>query len=277
MAARDAAVPSIALAVAALALAPGLWTEASELPPELAMPALSIEHPGEERVREMESPPPNCPFPAVDGELDAFTGNERMLGRLWRQRHPCEALPDCRHPDRARVLVADLDDSPGLERVVANNRFGVAMFAAGGALLATWDEVGCGTWPEEEQRIRLAVRRFSSAKHPDLVVHTVVYGHCGGFRVLRALRRVGDELVTMLDLDEGGDRGCNTWESEAHVEITVPRPGEVHTRTFGRYHDMDNTSASLRYKPWELSETHCTLRETANGQFVPDDECREDY
>lgn len=192
-------------------------------------------------------------------ELDGMSGAELALAQQWRERHDCGALPACAHPDPVAELRADLDDTPGVERVIANNRFGAVMYAASGAVIAVWGQSECGDWPDAGQELRLEARRYSSAAHADLVLRTHTVGHCGELGTTYVLANGEGYLETLATIDEEGRRGCNTWTSDIRVQIAPAMPGVLAVRYDGTRREA-TAATGWEYGPPAQVHAACAVR-----------------
>lgn len=204
-------------------------------------------------------------------ELAALHGDELRLAQLWRARHPSGPLPRCDHRDPLAVLRADVDASPGRERVIADRRYGIAMFDADGALLATAD-LGCAGWPDEvggDQAVHLEARRLVAGPHRQLIARIRTVAHCGEFKTMTAFARRGRELDVILDLDLGGERACGISEWSTSARVAVPRPGVVVVRLDGRERRM--IADRDAFAPWTRRHERCTLRANRDGKLWPVD------
>jgi hypothetical protein len=222
--------------------------------------------------------------PCTPASLSALHGDTLRLATIWQQRHPCLALPTCAHADPIATLRTDLDDSPGVERVIGDRRFGIALLSSTDAVLATSepDANGCWGWPDDVdddgpraggQGLHLSTRKFADSRYPQIVARTRTLAHCGELKLLSVLQRTGDDLTEILGVDEEGKRGCSVWESNIAVSVDVIRPGEVVIRRRGRYHRLDSDDPTGdRYLPWDEIRDRCTLRVDDGGMFVPQPE-----
>ncbi len=260
---------SLAAAAGLLAVNLALLDRDEPAPPPPAFEPFELAH---TEVTIAHDPPAVCA--AVD--LTELSGTTHRLATLWRERHPCDPLPDCGIPDPIATLDAELDAAPGLEHVVGDRRFGVAMFAAGGDLLAVMEPRGCAGWPPEvagDQSLRLGTQSVTGSPYPQLVVTTRTVAHCGEALEATIVDRRAADLVTLATLDLEGDRGCSVWQSQITARIAVPRPGEIVVHYHGR---MRHTDDAGEYLPWGAVDEHCTLRAGADGRFHPiDDASRE--
>lgn len=158
----------------------------------------------------------------------------RKIESAWKRLHANQEVPaPCRQADPVRVLVADVDASPGRETVLASRRWGVVMLDSAGAPLASWP-LACGSWPELSDRVLLSSVRASGLSPTDLLVRTRVTGHCGTFHNWTLLRRVGRELATIFETDERRQRSCGmSPREEARARIEVVRLGWIRVTAEG--------------------------------------------
>jgi len=228
-------------------------------------PELSLEMPAAElppeplRITVREPALATCP-PPDDSELRS---DEATLARYWRIKNPCEPLPVCLDPHPIVKLAADVDETPGIERMLGSKRFGVAMVSAGGDLLGFY-EAACSNRADDDH-LKLSVRNFTGGPRPQLVIRERTSAHCGEFNDLTVVRRIGDELEPILEIDEGGTRGCNVWQGEWHARITV-RPGAVDVISTG-WHQSSSEATNWEYGPREPVRSECRMRLAADGRF----------
>ncbi len=226
--------------------------------PALELPAADL--PADPiRVTVREPTITNCAAPD-DSEL---SGDEATLAGYWRIKNPCEPLPRCLDPHPVVKLAADVDPAEGIERVMGSKRFGVAMVSARGDLLGFY-EAACANRSTRDY-LRISTGNFTGEPRPQLVIRERTTGHCGEFHDLTVVRRSGDELESILNIDEGGRRGCNVWEGEWYARIQV-RPGAVDVVTTGWYrHGTEATG--WEYGPRERVHRECRMRLAADGRF----------
>ena len=219
------------------------------------------------RVTTREPAIASCPTPD-DSEV---SGDEAILAGYWRVKNACEPLPRCLDPHPVVKLVADVDPATGVERMIGSKRFGVAMVSAGGELLGFY-EAACSNRGDDEY-LKLSARNFIGGPRPQLVIRERTDAHCGEFDDLTVVRRVGDELEPILEIDEGGHRGCNVWQGEWHARIAV-RPGAVTVISSGWY-QRGTEATGWEYGPREPVRTVCQMRLAADGRFDRVDDRRE--
>jgi hypothetical protein len=210
--------------------------------------------------------------------------DERALARGWRARHP-DVEPSCRpSPDPAARLVANLDDTPGDERVIADLTFGTAMFAATGALLGVQEPPGCAEG--DERQLQLSARQLLAGHHAQLMVRTRAPRRCGAgaINVVRVLERRGGALVEILSadddaldrlIDHGGDVDRCALETQVETTIAALRPGAALIQLEGRYRRLDQDG---RAAPWRPVRNTCQIEANPDGNFVrleprPGDDC----
>lgn len=193
--------------------------------------------------------------------------DEQRLASLWRHRHPGEPLPTCGHADPVATLDASV--TPGRLRlhVIADGRYGIAVFDARGGLLASGD-LGCTGWPDDvagDQRVHLALLHdFGPLAPPDLAVTTRAVGHCGEFRTLDLF---GWDLESHGALDLGGERGCSLGQWTLRSRLRVPEPGTIVVDYVDRERRLDRDGE--RFGAWHTTRTRCTYRfSTRAGMFV---------
>jgi hypothetical protein len=228
--------------------------------------------PAPERVVE---PARAVAFEREPDDFASLTGDERRLARVWRAAHPDAPWPRCPgQRDRLAVLRADIDDAPGVERVLADKRFGVAMFAADATLLAYEgsDAPSCSRWPDiddlPDTNVHLSARALVRGEHRTLIVRGRNIGHCGELAWSTAFERRGAHLETILELDEGGERGCGGGDVRTRV-TSVVRSGEIVVRVQQRERRFE--PATNDYGPWTLTRERCVLRLGADRRFHADD------
>jgi hypothetical protein len=115
-----------------------------------------------------------------------------------------EALLECRHDSDNKFvrLHTNVDESQGLERVIAHNRFGIAVFASSGQLLATSkseDEIGC-MYQEHaaDPTLRLDTKLLPGDLLPMLLVHRTMGGSARIDSTTRGYFRAGATLEQVL-------------------------------------------------------------------------------
>jgi hypothetical protein len=210
--------------------------------------------------RRPEPPPPvayadederSCTPP----DVSAFTGDERVLADAWAARHRCWGVPRC-FLDPIVTLQADLDDTPGVERVIADQRFGVALLSARGEVLATADfNHGC-----PEPALRLSLGHYLPGRHPQLVVDARVPAGCGTADERMVVERDGDELAARLDAQLGGRVGCAWTRYDVDARVSVPRPGTVVI-------DYAGAAGDIRSGAWLPVHDTCTYRADGDRWF----------
>jgi hypothetical protein len=240
--------------------------------PPSAKLAIAKPGPAPARITRALSSPPRC----ERASLVELHGDVRKLAELWQQRHPCDPIPRCDgEPARDRIVTlrADLDDTPGNERVIASARFGIAMYDARGNLLATAD-LTCDGWHDVDDlfaggppRLRLAARHLLDTDHAQLEVHTRAFAHCGESMTRTAFARRDDHLIELVELDDGGQRGCGMSEWTTRIRFSVQHPGMIEWRSSERSRRLTD-SDGLVYGPWTVTDTACTLIANADGRFA---------
>lgn len=248
-----------ASAVIAAGIGLVMTARSSETPPHtLEMPAADLP-PDPIRITAHEPAIESCVAPD-DSEL---AGDEAMLASYWRVGHPCEPLPPCMDPHPIVALSADLDETDGIERVIANKRFGAAMLSAHGELLGFY-EAECRNRSDRDY-IKLSARNFTGGPRPQLVIRERTNAHCGEFDSLTVVRRSHGELEPILRVDEGGKRGCNVWQGESRARISV-KPGAVDVIRTG-WIQSSSEQTNWEYGPRRHVRTECRLRLAADGRF----------
>ncbi|HEY1555844.1 MAG TPA: hypothetical protein VGF94_13490 [Kofleriaceae bacterium] len=205
--------------------------------------------------------PVPAPVPVPD-LVPSLTPAERELAQVWRARHPGEPQPTCQLPDPIATLYADLDPAPGVERVIGDQRFGIAMYDARGRLLGTADVGGCSDWSvSDHDSLVLSTSRVLGTRYPQLVARTRVVDNCNDFAEMSILDHRAGKLVDIADIDLDGKAGCGpvhgyrSWRTH----VTVPRPGVIDVREDGR-----ESADAATWSPFHFEET---LRAGPDGKF----------
>lgn len=187
-----------------------------------------------------------------------------------RPRGP--ALPRCDR-DPAATLRADLDPTPGTERVIADPRCGIAMFSATGDLLAT--EAPDGWTQTPGTRVELSALQVLAGDHAQLVVRTRSPGALAdrlsvlvrrGATLERILDDDDEALERILGLDEDVP-GRVTVEAQVAKRLTVPHAGAVVIELDGRARTIARNGHA---SPWRRVRDRCQIvaDSTDDDRFV---------
>jgi hypothetical protein len=187
---------------------------------------------------ERDAPPPPPPAPAVvNVQAAELTADAQRLAWLWQAKHNGLRVPPCEQLDPLATLDADVHPSPGREHVIGNRRFGVALYAEDGMLIAHHDPVGCVAPRAGDQSLSLSFDQ-------SFVVYTRQLEIDGEHLDAYLLTQENDELVTLIKLDVGGKRIGREVFGKLYV-----RDGEVEVRYHGRERGPGG---------WEEVDDHCT-------------------
>jgi hypothetical protein len=192
------------------------------------------------------------------------TAETQRLQWFWQAKHSAFAPPKCEQYDPLATLDADIDPSPGREHVIGNRRFGVAMYAESGTLLAHMEPVGCASPAHGDQSLSLSFDRY-------LIVRTRQIEQDGEHLDAHVVVRRDDELHTLLTLDVGGTRAdaSREWQVEGRLYF---RGDEVLVKHHGRQRWPG--------REWEEVDDHCTWQlatrssscRTRAGERTPESE-----
>jgi hypothetical protein len=263
-------------------------------------PSRDVRPPSIIATRPPPPPPAKRECSAVD-DLSGLSPDERTLAELWRARHPCGELPPPCGGDPVAVLHADLDDAPGLERVIANARFGVAMYAADGRLLAdnvdamlTYvDNEGASRCRAGTTYVHLASSALLGTAHPQIVVrtrgisadtHEEIWSYSAFARRGAAL-----EEIVQLELERKDGPGTSPEEIQSGMaggwsrsSVEVARPGQIVLHHTFRWCNFD-AAGRCAWRVEARDSWQCTLRVGRDGRFhgtLPPDEvdmCRQEW
>jgi hypothetical protein len=163
------------------------------------------------------------------------------IRKAWKQWHPGKLLPPaCDHEDPVRLLQADVDESPGVETVLASRRFGLFVLGARQpAPPLAWTELSCeqGARVSEEEvprLLELSTLRASGLSPVDLVLRTLHVEHCGAIGQLELLDRQGRTLTPLVRVDVFKYWQC--WDlplEESRASVESPSPGLLSVRVEG--------------------------------------------
>ncbi len=170
------------------------------------------------------------------------TPDAQRLQWFWQAKHGAFAPPKCEQYDPLATLDADIDPTPGREHVVGNRRFGVAMYAESGTLLAHMEPIGCASPSNGDQSLSLT---FDDR----LIVRTRQLKADGEHLDAHVVERRADELHTQLTLDVGGERAdaFHEWQVEGRIYM---RTDELEVKYHGRERSLGGA--------WEAVDDHCT-------------------
>ena len=178
----------------------------------------------------------------ITQHVTTVTPDAQRLAWLWAAKHAAFAPPACEQHDPLATLDADVDPAPGLEHVIGNRRFGVAIYAADNTLIAHMDPVGCVAPSEGDQSLSLSFNHR-------LVVRTRQLEADGEHLDAYVIEPKADELVTVLKLDVGGKRVDRSREREVEGRLYFG-DGEVEVKHHGR--------ERVRGGAWQEVDEHCT-------------------
>jgi hypothetical protein len=91
--------------------------------------------------------------PRVERRVAGVSSDSQRLHWFWQAKHSAFPAPDCEQFDPLATLDADVDPTPGREHVIGNRRFGVAIYAETGMLLAHMEPIGCVAPRADDQSI----------------------------------------------------------------------------------------------------------------------------
>jgi hypothetical protein len=189
------------------------------------------------------SPPPvarAAPISYVEQRADRNNAVEAAnLEALWLAHNAGYHAPPCDQYDPLAVLDADLDHGlPGLEHVIGNRRYGVAMYTENHVLIARMPPLGCAAAANGDQSLSLST-------HGRLIVHTRELRADGEHLTAHVVERFEDELRQVIEIDLGGDRGDRQVTGAMSFSA-----GEVEVKYHGRQRAADGG--------WEAVDDHCT-------------------
>ena len=188
--------------------------------------------------------------------------NESRLTAVWRSKHVGAPLPRaCAYPDDASSGFLEEHVSPVL--LIANDRFGIALFAPDGGLLAYTEGDGCG----ERPRVTWYNASWTGVTQPvtPFFVRRDEERGCHEMRIVTVYVQRGETIAPVAKLREREYDGCG-WDG--HDGVT--RGMEV----------LDEKPSSdqlvVRYERWASTSDkrlvgECTLRLGDTGRFVPVD------
>ncbi len=141
---------------------------------------------------------------------------EARIQNAWKQLHPDKPLPvACAHPAPVSVLEVDVDETPGMETVLASLRYGVFLLPADksapplASMELSCDDARYWDYPGSPSRIdTLKAVRASGLAPADVLLRHVFNTRCGNFGMLYLLRRRERILEPLFELNDFQEREC---------------------------------------------------------------------
>jgi len=165
---------------------------------------------------------------------------EARIRKAWKQLHPGKLLPPaCHHEDLVRVLQVDVDESPGVETVLASRRLGLFVLGAQQAAAPlAWKELHCeGPHVSEEdvpRLVELTAMRASGLSPMDLVLHTRRLGHCGGIGYQQYMDRQARTLTSLVEVEVFKHWQCwNLPQEDLRANVESPSLGRLRVKVEG--------------------------------------------